>query len=249
MPRLLIFDDSVRGVDLPGEPLVIGRSRKSDIPIRDGLLSRKHCAIFPADAGFRIIDLKSSHGTFLNGERIDRRDLAFDDVIEIGSTVMVYLDTGVWNRGEGLARLRNPLKAQELIQRINLQTRQADDIPIQRAPVGKRGSGGKRTLLDLLPLLMEFENDEFVVGDELLDLLVDYATYKTLSLWARRQPGIKRLLTKSVEKALLSCRPGDWENFREQLREVLRSELPERLDEAAGADEDASTPEGTDESW
>ena len=58
-------------------------------------------------------------GTFVNGEQIDKADLDYDDVIEIGETVMVILDTDSWNRGEGLTRLRNPVKAQELIQKIN----------------------------------------------------------------------------------------------------------------------------------
>src|SRR5262245_28943430 len=116
MPRIVIFDDQVRGIDLPGQPVIIGRSKKSDIPIHDGLLSRKHCAIVPSGSTFRLVDLKSANGTYLNGSRVeDRADLNTDDIIEIGQTVMVFLDTGVWNRGEGLARLRNPLKAQELI--------------------------------------------------------------------------------------------------------------------------------------
>ena len=118
MARLVIFDDRVRGVDLPVEPLIIGRSRKSDIPIHDQLLSRKHCAIIPSGSVYRLVDLKSSYGTDLNGARVDRVELSYDDVIEIGKTVMVFLDTEVWSRGEGLARLRNPLKAQELIQRV-----------------------------------------------------------------------------------------------------------------------------------
>lgn len=119
MARLMIFDELMRGVDLPGHAIIVGRSRRVDLPIRDRILSRKHCSIVPMDSGFSIVDLKSQNGTFVNGERIDKADLEYDDVIEIGETVIVILDTDSWNRGEGLTRLRNPVKAQELIQKIN----------------------------------------------------------------------------------------------------------------------------------
>ncbi len=119
MARLVIFDDRMRGLDLPENAVVIGRSRKVDVPISDGILSRKHCSILPVDGGFRLLDLKSRHGTFVNGERVEKTALEYDDVIEIGNTVLVLLDTDTWDRGEGLTGLRNPVKAQELIQRIN----------------------------------------------------------------------------------------------------------------------------------
>lgn len=119
MARLMIFDELMRGVDLPGHAIIIGRSKRVDLPITDRILSRKHCSIVPMDSGFSIVDLKSQNGTFVNGEQIDKADLDYDDVIEIGETVMVILDTDSWNRGEGLTRLRNPVKAQELIQKIN----------------------------------------------------------------------------------------------------------------------------------
>ena len=51
MARLVIFDDRMRGLDLPEHAVVIGRSRKVDVPISDGILSRKHCSILPVDGG------------------------------------------------------------------------------------------------------------------------------------------------------------------------------------------------------
>ncbi len=119
MARLVIFDDRVRGLELPQRPVLIGRSHKNDIPINDQLLSRKHCSVVPYGNGYRLLDLKSSNGTYLNGTKVqEKADLKVDDIIEIGDTVIVFLEEGVWNRGEALARLRNPLKAQELVGRI-----------------------------------------------------------------------------------------------------------------------------------
>ncbi len=124
MARLVIFDDRVRGLELPQRPVLIGRSHKNDIPINDQLLSRKHCSVVPFGSGYRLMDLKSSNGTYLNGKKVqEKADLKVDDIIEIGDTVIVFLEDGVWNRGEALARLRNPLKAQELVGRIKTHHR------------------------------------------------------------------------------------------------------------------------------
>ncbi len=68
----------------------------------------------------------------MNGGRIERSDLQFDDIVEVGRKVIVFLDTDSWERGEGLTRLRNPLKAQELIHRIN---QRSDDASAPRYPV------------------------------------------------------------------------------------------------------------------
>ena len=138
MARLMIFDELMRGVDLPGHAIIIGRSRRVDLPITDRILSRKHCSIIPMDSGFSIVDLKSQNGTFVNGERIDKADLEYDDVIEIGETVMVILDTDSWNRGEGLTRLRNPVKAQELIQKIN-----GNSVPVSGLESRVQGEAGE----------------------------------------------------------------------------------------------------------
>ena len=128
MARLMIFDDRVRGLDLPEHAIIVGRSKRVDVPISDRILSRKHCSIIPVESGCTIVDLKSQNGTFVNGSRIDKAELEYDDVIEIGETVIVILDTDSWERGEGLTRLRNPVKAQDLIQRINRKTVPVSDL-------------------------------------------------------------------------------------------------------------------------
>ena len=91
MAKLIIFDDSVRGVDLPDRAVIVGRSLKADIPIRDRLLSRKHCTLISEGSGYRLLDLKSANGSFVNGVRVVKVDLECDDVIELGNTVMVLL--------------------------------------------------------------------------------------------------------------------------------------------------------------
>ena len=159
MARLMIFDDCVRGLDLPEHAIIVGRSKRVDVPIRDRILSRKHCSIIPMESGFSLVDLKSQNGTFVNGSRIEKAELEYDDVIEIGNTVMVFMESEVWNRGEGLARLRNPVKAQELVQRIRLNSEKKKRIPVRRVPSRKKGAERSRDLIRSVPLFDPEKSD------------------------------------------------------------------------------------------
>ena len=149
MARLMIFDDRVRGLDLPEHAIIVGRSKRVDVPISDRILSRKHCSIIPMESGCSIVDLKSQNGTFVNGSRIDKAELEYDDVIEIGETVIVILDTDSWERGEGLTRLRNPVKAQDLIQRINRKT-----VPVSDLAPGAGVAAGRSSRDELIEELV-----------------------------------------------------------------------------------------------
>jgi pSer/pThr/pTyr-binding forkhead associated (FHA) protein len=65
----------------------VGRNRGAALPLRDLLLSRRHAVImFVLQEGFNLIDLNSMNGSFLNGERIQQRQLLKDgDRIRLGS--------------------------------------------------------------------------------------------------------------------------------------------------------------------
>ena len=117
MAILMIFDEQIRSHELTDRPLVIGRSKQVDLPLSDSLLSRKHCRISPTEDGFELVDLDSSHGTWVNGHRIQRVRLELDDVIELGKTVLTFVEVAAGLRGD-VRMLRNPEKARELIERV-----------------------------------------------------------------------------------------------------------------------------------
>jgi len=193
MARLVIFDDTMRGIDLPDHAVMIGRSKKVDIPIRDGLLSRKHCSVVPMDEGFRLLDLKSQNGTFVNGEQVEKTDLEYDDVIEIGNTVLVLLDTDTWGRGEGLTKLRNPVKAQELIQRINKKL-PLETIPDRAASNGAPKNGAAVDVEREIPLEVA--------------LLTDLVVHEYAKQVLQSAPKLKELISQGV-RTLRSRLPSD----------------------------------------
>jgi hypothetical protein len=80
------------GKEFPVEklPVYIGRDSDSLIFLSGDLgISRKHAEIYDRDGAIRIRDLKSTHGTQVNGQRIDDKDLVPGDRIQVGRTILV----------------------------------------------------------------------------------------------------------------------------------------------------------------
>lgn len=75
--------------------LEIGREMGCDIAIPDPAISRHHCtieALSEADGefAFRVRDLGSSNGTYLNDSRIDQAKLKSGDQLRVGTVVLTY---------------------------------------------------------------------------------------------------------------------------------------------------------------
>ncbi len=74
----------------PGQLLRIGRHPQADHSIPDDKrMSSLHFAIDCGEKGCRLLDLKSSNGTFLNGARVNEATLVNGDEIRAGNTVFV----------------------------------------------------------------------------------------------------------------------------------------------------------------
>ena len=70
--------------------LVFGRGDDVDVRLDDALVSRRHAMIKPCQDGYRLFDLKSKTGSFINGRRFDEHDLVIGDQIQLGSFFFVY---------------------------------------------------------------------------------------------------------------------------------------------------------------
>ena len=73
---------------------VIGREG-ADVALSDKAVSRRHAAIFKQDGAFYIKDLRSSNGTFLNGNRVaDRTRLLSGGRLRVGETIFTVIIKG-----------------------------------------------------------------------------------------------------------------------------------------------------------
>jgi len=69
---------------LPGSIKTIGRSTGADFIVEAPLVSRVHCRLTAGANELEVLDLDSTNGTFVNGERVDRRTLKTGDRLGVG---------------------------------------------------------------------------------------------------------------------------------------------------------------------
>ncbi|HEV8688627.1 MAG TPA: FHA domain-containing protein, partial [Gaiellaceae bacterium] len=79
---------------LSSERILLGRSRDCDIPLEDPNISRRHAEVVLEDGAWWIVDLGSTNGIEVNGERVDRARLGVGDHIVLGRTELVFEQSG-----------------------------------------------------------------------------------------------------------------------------------------------------------
>ena len=76
---------------LPGGEVPIGRDPINLIAISDPSLSRRHCLVVREGDNFKIRDLESRNGTYVNGIAVKEQELQHGDQIAIGDSVFMLL--------------------------------------------------------------------------------------------------------------------------------------------------------------
>jgi hypothetical protein len=72
--------------------LIIGRASDLDLVLVEDMVSRKHAKLTAVGGTLGIMDLGSTNGTFVNGEKVRRFDLKRDDRILIGTSILKVID-------------------------------------------------------------------------------------------------------------------------------------------------------------
>src|SRR5580692_9684441 len=80
-----------RVINLDHSPFGVGRKVDKDLVIADPRVSRDHAQIVSENGIFSVVDLGSKHGTFVNGERVDRKTLERNDRLEFGVREVAYV--------------------------------------------------------------------------------------------------------------------------------------------------------------
>ncbi len=68
----------------PGAVKTIGRATTADLVLDAVLVSRVHCRLEANDETLEVVDLDSTNGTFVNGERVVRAHLIPGDRLKVG---------------------------------------------------------------------------------------------------------------------------------------------------------------------
>jgi ABC transport system ATP-binding/permease protein len=68
----------------PGAVKTVGRAPRADFIVDAALVSRLHCRITATADKLEVVDLKSTNGTFVNGKRINKAQVADGDTLRVG---------------------------------------------------------------------------------------------------------------------------------------------------------------------
>ena len=87
MAELVVSSDGVetQHVHLMKDRTTLGRRHHNDVALSDLSVSGMHCVFERGDSGaIWLMDVGSTNGTYVNGERIQRRQLEDQDVVTVG---------------------------------------------------------------------------------------------------------------------------------------------------------------------
>lgn len=91
LERFLAGSDSPERTPLQSLPFTIGRIDTADLQIDSTRVSREHAVIIKEGDEYRVRDLGSTNGTFVNGQRIQECTLNDGDVLIIADSEFTYV--------------------------------------------------------------------------------------------------------------------------------------------------------------
>ncbi len=119
MPQLVLSIEGVeiRRVNLHNNRTTLGRKPHNDIVLPDLVVSGEHCVfILEGLADVTVEDLKSTNGTYLNGQMVRRQKLRDHDVITVGRIHIEYLSASA--PGEFGATTAMPLEGAAAVAQV-----------------------------------------------------------------------------------------------------------------------------------
>lgn len=82
-------DDSFTFRILPGNIKTMGRSAGAEFIVDAAMVSRLHCRLTAGATELQVMDLESTNGTFVNGERVTQASLKAGDRLGVGRVELV----------------------------------------------------------------------------------------------------------------------------------------------------------------
>lgn len=151
---------------LDAHSIAIGRSDENEVVLNDLETSRRHAVLLRTGDGFRLKDLGSHNGTFLNGQRVTEAAVVTGDVIAIGTRSLHVTAHGL---AEYAADETFPLAAVAVEVTTSDGTTLVEDVSFaleessMLAILGPSGAG-KSTLLAALAGLRPITGGRVLVG-------------------------------------------------------------------------------------
>lgn len=146
MAKVSIFFNGAqqKEVLLDKEHMVIGRDPSCQIHLDNLGISRTHCQLLKRGDAFVVQDLKSSNGTFVNGQKVGEHYLNDKDVISFGKFELKFSkeDAGAVASGGGSAGAANPAAAKSDADTLNTFVMDGADIQEKIKKMKEAQAGG-----------------------------------------------------------------------------------------------------------
>jgi len=236
MPQLIQFAGGRSIVfELKRKVTTVGRSTKAGLRIRDRASSRLHFQIERTETGFKIVDLASQNGTFVNGAQVNgERPLRVGDRIDAGMTTFFFGKVVRAPAGESAKPRGDRFKTQRFIRPLDKSRRKIEVrrllkereqlLKMQRINRDLNSETDLPTLLgDIMDAVLELtaaERGFLILAEEASENGFSFASARNLKKEEIESPEfqISRSIAREVlerGKAVLTQNAEDDERFRE----------------------------------
>lgn len=95
-PLRIVLEPSGRTVELTRSDILVGRHSEADVRLPLPDVSRRHCRLVYSEGHWRVFDLHSLNGIYLNGDLVEQAFLHSGDRLRVGGFVLelAFAETG-----------------------------------------------------------------------------------------------------------------------------------------------------------
>ena len=125
MPLRLNMEPGGLPLDVLAADVIVGRHSDAEVRLLLPDISRRHCRLVFDNQQWRVHDLNSLNGVFVNGERVQESSLYHGDKLQLGTCVLgvEYRKIGVRSEDLGVRSQENAEFLQSIAEAIKEQKR------------------------------------------------------------------------------------------------------------------------------